>query len=147
MPPASEPASGLVKAKQGADLHTSSLSQAMAAVYLEGDHLKTQLPFICDFYAPRLNAMLDALEQFFPADWSWSRPEGGMFLWAEGPEGLDTVELNARALERNVAFVPGRYFYADPARGANTMRLNFTNADPGVLTGAIKTLGELVSGS
>lgn len=146
VPPGPELGDWLVKAKQGTDLHTSSLSQALAAVYLEGGHLDRQLPLICDHYAPRLEAMLDALDCCFPREWNWSRPEGGMFLWVEGHEELDAMDLYHKALEKNVAFVPGRYFYADPDSGVHTMRLNFTNADPEVIGSAVKTLGELASG-
>ena len=144
VPPPGELGTWLVKAKQGTDLHTSTLSQAMAAVYLEGGYLEERLPLICAHYAPRLESMLEAMEESFPSDWSWSRPEGGMFLWAEGPEGTDISALYETALSRNVAFVPGRSFYADPAGGSRTMRLNFTNADPDVLRQAIGTLGSLI---
>ncbi len=145
VPPNRDLGDWLVKAKQGTDLHTSSLSQAMATVYLEGNHLERQLPIICNHYAPRLKAMLDALQEFFPSGWTWSRPEGGMFLWVEGPEEQDIIELYEKALEQHVAFVPGRYFFADPARGAHTMRLNFTNADPDAIRQAIAVLGKLAA--
>ncbi|MDF1569778.1 MAG: PLP-dependent aminotransferase family protein [Spirochaetaceae bacterium] len=145
VPPKGLLADWLVKAKQGTDLHSNTLGQALAAVYLEEGHLERQIPKIVGHYAPRLDAMLMALDRSFPADWHWNRPEGGMFLWAVGPAGTDTLEIYHQALERNVAFVPGRYFYADPARGEAAMRLNFTNADPDSLLKAVSTLGEIVS--
>jgi 2-aminoadipate transaminase len=89
--------------------------------------------------------MLDALEESFPRNWTWSRPEGGMFLWAEGPEGTDIADLYEKALARNVAFVPGEYFFARPEKCAPTMRLNFTNAGPEELKQAVRILGELIS--
>ena len=119
----------------------------MAAVYLLDGHLEKQLPLICSHYAPRLQAMQEGLETSFPGGWSWSRPEGGMFLWVEGPENTDIMTLYQQALDRNVAFVPGRYFYADPDGGNHTMRLNFTNAEPEVLKKAVSVLGELASGA
>lgn len=145
VPPGEELGSWLVKAKQGTDLHTSTLSQAMAAAYLEGGYLEDRLPSICAHYSPRLDAMLQALEKSFPSDWTWSRPEGGMFLWAEGPPGIDIPGIYEKALSRNVAFVPGRYFYADPDNGGRTMRLNFTNAGPEELQRAVATLGTIIS--
>ncbi len=145
VPPTGELGSWLVKAKQGTDLHTSTLSQAMAAVYLEEGYLEERLPLICDFYAPRLDAMLDAMDESFPSEWNWSRPEGGMFLWAEGPVGTDILKLYEKALSRNVAFVPGRYFFAHPDSGSRTMRLNFTNANPDMLQKAIRTLASLIA--
>ena len=134
----------MVKVKQGTDLHSSSLGQAMAAVYMEQGHLERRLPKIVAHYAPRLDAMLSALEEFFPTDWSWSRPEGGMFVWAEGPQGTDIGALYAEALEKNVAFVPGKYFYAYPEFGTPSMRLNFTKADPQTLRNAVKVLADVI---
>lgn len=147
VPPGDELGSWLVRAKQGTDLHTSTLSQAMAAAYLEGGYLVDRLPLICAHYSPRLDAMLDALEKSFPQDWTWSRPEGGMFLWAEGPPGTDIPGIYEKALSKQVAFVPGRYFYAYPENGGRTMRLNFTNADPEELRLAVATLGAIIKES
>lgn len=147
VPPGDELGSWLVRAKQGTDLHTSTLSQAMAAAYLEGGYLVDRLPLICAHYSPRLDAMLDALEKSFPQDWTWSRPEGGMFLWAEGPPGTDIPGIYEKALAKQVAFVPGRYFYANPENGGRTMRLNFTNADPEELRLAVATLGAIIKES
>lgn len=134
----------LVIAKQGIDLHTGSLSQALAAEYLSGGHLQKHLPTIISLYRPRQEAMLEALERFFPPGFHWSRPQGGMFIWAEGPPGLDMSEVYPRAVARNVAFVPGRYFYAEPDRGLETLRLNFTMADEKSLARAIAILGEVL---
>jgi len=144
VPPNRELGDWLVRAKQGTDLHSSTLGQALAAVYLDGGHLEIQLPRIVAHYAPRLDAMLGALEEFFPEDWSWSRPEGGMFVWATGPDGVDIDAVYRRGLERNVAFVPGRHFYAEPANAGATMRLNFTNADPATLRRAVEILGTVL---
>ena len=133
--------------KQGVDLHTSTLSQALCAEYLAGGHLDAQLPRILSLYAPRCNAMLDSMESSFPADWSWSKPEGGMFVWAEGPDGTDSLGLYNQALERGIAFVPGRYFFADPGKGEGCMRLNFSNSTPEILTAAVQTLGGIIRGN
>ena len=134
----------LVKVKQGVDLHTSTLGQALAAVYLDGGHLHTHLPKIIDLYRPRQTAMLDALERHFPAEFAWSRPEGGMFVWAEGPDGLDMEEVYWQAVERKTAFVPGKFFYTEPQAGLATMRMNFTMAKPEQIDGAVKILGEVI---
>lgn len=134
----------LVIAKQGIDLHTGSLSQALAAEYLSGGHLQDHLPRILALYRPRQEAMLEAMQRFFPGTFRWSRPEGGMFIWAEGPRGLDMDEVYPRALARNVAFVPGRYFYAEPGRGRETLRLNYTMAAEPTLIRAIEVLAEVL---
>src|SRR5690606_11357946 len=108
----------LVIARQGVDLHTSTLGQALAAEYLEGGHLDARLPATLDLYRPRREALLTAFERYLPEGFRWTRPDGGMFLWVQGPHGpggreLDAERLYARAVQRGVAFVPGRYFYAD----------------------------------
>ncbi len=135
----------LVIAKQGVDLHTSTFSQALAAEYLSSGYLKQQLPQIRDLYRPKLKAMLSALARYLPADFTWSKPEGGMFVWVEGNRGLDTSAFYARAIERKTAFVPGKYFYPDPNQGLETMRLNFTMATEENIDRAVKTIAESVA--
>ena len=134
----------LVIVKQGIDLHTSTFNQALAAEYLSGGYLGSHLPRIIEIYRPRHRAMLDALQRYFPGSYSWSRPEGGMFVWVEGPRGTDMPALYERAVKRKVAFVPGTFFYAYSGQGLETMRLNFTMADEATLTRAIATLAEVV---
>ena len=131
-------------AKQGIDLHTSSFNQALAAEYLSGGFLETQLPKIISLYCPKQEAMLKALEDHMPKSYRWSKPDGGMFIWLEGPDGLDAVKVYPKAIERNVAYVPGKFFYADPNEGFNTMRLNFTMSSADALYNAVKTLAEVL---
>ena len=76
----------LVIVKQGTDLHSSTFNQTLAAEYICGGFLAKHLPKIIDLYRPRQEAMLAALNKYFPENFNWSRPEGGMFIWAEGPE-------------------------------------------------------------
>ena len=132
----------LVRVKQGTDLHTGTLAQALAAEYLGAGHLDRQLPRIRSIYGPRQTAMLDALAAFFPENVRWSRPEGGMFLWAEGPAGMDMEAVYHRAVMRNTAFGPGKYFFAHPGEGGHTMRLNYTMSDESQIRAAVKILGE-----
>ena len=134
----------LVRVKQGIDLHTSTFNQALAAEYLSGGFLEKQLPKIVSLYAPKQEAMLKGLEDFFPDSFSWSRPEGGMFIWAEGPEGFDAERTYPRAIEKNVAYVPGKFFYADPDDGPGTMRLNFTMSGADEIYKAIQTLAGVI---
>ena len=89
--------------------------------------------------------MLSALDNYFPDQINWSRPEGGMFIWAEGPRGLDMEKLYWKAVEKNVAFVPGKYFYSTPGEGIETMRLNFTMADEKTIDRSVRTLGEVIN--
>jgi 2-aminoadipate transaminase len=133
----------LVIVKQGIDLHTSTLGQALAAEYLAGGYLQSHLPKILALYRPRQQALLAAVERFFPPGFRWSRPQGGMFVWARGPEGMDMAEVYDKAIARNVAFVPGQYFYARPGQGRETLRLNYTMSDEATLTRAVAILGEV----
>jgi 2-aminoadipate transaminase len=134
----------LVIVKQGTDLHSSTFNQALAAEYISGGFLARHLPKIINLYRPKQEAMLSALDKSFPADFNWSRPEGGMFIWVEGPAGLDMETLYWKAVEKKVAYVPGKYFYTDPAEGIETMRLNFTMIDEETIDRAISTLAEVI---
>jgi 2-aminoadipate transaminase len=134
----------LVIVKQGVDLHTSTFNQALAAEYLSGNHLEQHLPHIIARYKPKKNAMLEALANYFPTDFTWSRPEGGMFVWVEGPPGYDMEALYQRGIKKNVAFVPGKFFFTDSQKGMETMRLNFTMADEATIHAAIHVLSELL---
>jgi 2-aminoadipate transaminase len=134
----------LVIVKQGIDLHTSTFNQALAAEYIAGGFLERHLPKIIDLYRPKQEAMLAALDTYFPEGFKWSRPEGGMFLWVEGPPGFDMEEFYWKAVERNVAFVPGKYFYTSQQEGIETMRLNYTMADEETIDNSIRILSEVI---
>ena len=135
----------LVVAKQAVDLHTSTYNQALAAEYLTANHLEAHLPKIIELYRGRQQAILDAMDRFMPEGMHWTRPEGGMFLWVEGPSGLDIDGVYEKCLERKVAFVPGKYFFAENGRGLETMRLNFTMFGEEILTKAVGTVGEVLT--
>jgi len=135
----------LVTGRQGVDLHTNTLAQALAAEYLTGGYLERQIPKIIELYGPRQAAMLEALERHLPEDFRWSKPEGGMFVWVEGPAGFDAVELQKRVIERGVAFVPGRFFYVNEEQGLATLRMNFTAADPDTIDYAVGIIGDVIA--
>jgi len=135
----------LVIVKQGIDLHTSTFNQALAAEYIAGGFIDNHLPKIINLYRPKQEAMLAALDTYFPDGFKWSRPEGGMFLWVEGPEGFDMEELYWKAVKRNVAFVPGKYFYTSQDDGIETMRLNYTMTDEKTINASIKILSEVIA--
>ena len=137
-------ANWLVMAKQGVDLHTSSFTQALATEFLEGGYMDRHLPHIVELYKPKQEAMLNAMEEYFPKSFTWSKPDGGMFIWAEGPDGTDAMEIYNEAIENNVAFVPGRYFYTEEGEGKETMRLNYTMADATTIRDAIARLGRAI---
>ena len=134
----------LVIVKQGVDLHTSTFNQALAAEYLLGGYLKQHLPKIIELYRPKQEAMLLALEKYFPEGFTWSKPEGGMFIWAKGPDGLDMEKVYWKSVKKKIAFVPGKYFFTTKGEGIETMRLNFTMIDRKTIEKAIKILSEVI---
>lgn len=131
-------------AKQGADLHTNTYAQALATEYISGGYLDRQLPNIIKLYRPRQEAMLAAMDQFLPKSFQWAQPEGGMFIWIDGPDGLDAEQLYWKAVEQKVAFVPGKYFYIRQDEGLATMRLNFTMSDEATIERAIEILARVI---
>jgi 2-aminoadipate transaminase len=87
--------------------------------------------------------MLEALAEQLPPEATWTRPEGGLFIWATLPEGVDTTDLLAKALSRNVAFVPGRAAYLD-GRGGTSMRLNFSGVTDERIREGVRRVGAVV---
>ena len=134
----------LVIVKQGTDLHSSTFNQALAAEYISGGFLSRHLPNIINLYRPKQEAMRGALEKYFPDGFNWPRPEGGMFLWIEGPPGFDMEKLYYQSVRQNVAFVPGKYFFASQYEGAETMRLNFTMAEEEIIDRAVRIIGDVI---
>ncbi|MBI9090385.1 MAG: PLP-dependent aminotransferase family protein [Desulfobacterium sp.] len=134
----------LVLVKQGVDLHTSTFNQALAAEYLSGGYMKAHLPVIKALYKPKQEAMLSAIQKYFPKNFTCSPSEGGMFLWVRGPEGYDMTTLYQRSVEKNIAFVPGCYFYTNPMEGIETMRLNYTMSDVETIDAAIEKLSLII---
>ncbi len=119
----------LVLVKQASDLHSPTLNQMAVAVVAE-TNFNAQLDKIRNAYRTRRDAMLNALSRHMPEGFSWSRPEGGMFVWVEGPRGMNGRALLQRAVKREkVAFVPGQAFFADGS-GQECMRLSFSLANP-----------------
>jgi 2-aminoadipate transaminase len=130
--------------KQATDLCTSTLSQYFALEYFAEDRWRPYIDSLCDVYRARRDAMLDALERHFPGQASWTRPGGGLFVWATLPAYIDTSDLLAKALRENVAFVPGAAAYVDEARGANSMRLNFSGSTEEEIREGIRRIGKVV---
>ncbi|HLM50588.1 MAG TPA: PLP-dependent aminotransferase family protein [Solirubrobacteraceae bacterium] len=132
----------LVVAKQAADLHTSTIDQAAARLWLESCDLDARVVALREAYRPRRDALLDGLALALPPGARWTRPEGGMFVWARLPGGRDATALLGRALAHDVAFVPGRPFFAGPADRA-TLRLSFTAHAPGEIAEGLRRLGRV----
>jgi 2-aminoadipate transaminase len=130
--------------KQAADLCTSTLSQLMVQAYFEQGHWRDYVESLTEIYRVRRDTMLDALADHFPPQAEWTRPGGGLFIWATLPDFIDTTDLLARALRDNVAFVPGEAAFLD-GRGRSSMRLNFSGCDADAIREGIRRIGEVVT--
>lgn len=131
----------LVVAKQASDLHTSTVAQKIMLDYLAHNDIDAHIEKILSCYGKQAEQMQEAISRHFPEEVSVTKPEGGMFLWARLPKGCSSMELVDAAIACKVAFVPGRPFYVDGS-GDNTLRLNFSNADPARIEEGIKRLGQ-----
>jgi DNA-binding transcriptional MocR family regulator len=130
--------------KQAADLHSSTINQ-MAISEVAERGFDAQVAKIRAAYSHRRNCMLAALEKYMPEGTSWTKPEGGMFIWVTLPKGMDGAELLAKSLESaKVAFVPGKAFFADGS-GANTFRVSFSCANETMIDEGISRLGKLIA--
>jgi 2-aminoadipate transaminase len=132
-----------VLSKQPADLHTSTVAQMAIWEVCKDGFVDRHIETIKALYHERRDAMLDALEAHFPTKARWTKAEGGLFVWAELPDEIDTRELLAEAIQQKVAFVPGQSFHTDRT-GQNTMRLNFSNVTPERLKLGIERLGRAI---
>jgi DNA-binding transcriptional MocR family regulator len=112
---------------------------------VEGGLVDRQVEAVRGAYRARRDALLQGIEEHFPEGVAHTWPQGGMFVWAELPRSVDATALLGRALERHVAFVPGRGFHPD-GTGANTMRLNFSMVTPEKLRHAAAQLGLAIQG-
>lgn len=126
--------------KESVDLETSALIQRTLARFLDGGYLDDHLALVRRTYQERCALMQEALAAHFPPGSRWTRPEGGMFIWAELPEGVDTLALLPSMVDQGVAYIPGAAF--TPGGAARAMRLNFSNAAPDRIVAGIALLGE-----
>jgi 2-aminoadipate transaminase len=129
--------------KQAADLCSSSLSQLFIAQYFRSGEWPSLLAAFKERYRRRRDVMLDSLAEFFGPEATWTHPQGGLFVWATLPDFIDTTDLLARALEENVAFVPGRGAYLD-GRGGSSMRLNFSYVSDEDIREGVRRIGKIV---
>ncbi|MGN6703226.1 MAG: PLP-dependent aminotransferase family protein [Burkholderiaceae bacterium] len=134
----------LEQAKQAADLHTAQVTQMVVHEVVKDGFLDAHIPTIRVLYARQCDAMLAALAKHFPKSASWTRPDGGMFIWATLPPQIGTMDLLKDAVEEGVAFVPGAPFYAN-APAHNTLRLSFVTVPPEKIEEGMAKLGRLIA--
>ncbi|ACZ91997.1 2-aminoadipate transaminase [Streptosporangium roseum] len=133
----------LVLAMESAVLSHSSFTQLAVGQYLATQPWREQIKTFRELYRERRDAMLSSLEALMPADFTWTRPSGGFFVWATLPEGLDSKALLPRAVSERVAFVPGTGFYADGG-GARHMRLSYCYPEPDRIREGVRRLAGVI---
>lgn len=130
--------------KQGADLCSSTFGQHFVVEYFAQRDWRELLGRLREVYRRRRDTLLDALAEHLPHEADWTRPGGGLFIWATLPDYIDTTDLLARALREHVAFVPGRAAYLD-GRGGSSMRLNFSGVGEDDLREGVARIGKVIN--
>jgi 2-aminoadipate transaminase len=131
-------------AKQAADLHTAQLTQMVVHEVVKDGFLDRHIPTIRELYGNQCQAMLDAMAEHFPAGVTWTKPQGGMFIWVTLPRHINAMALLDEAIKEKVAFVPGAPFYANEPE-TNTLRLSFVTVPPERIRQGIAILGKLIA--
>lgn len=134
----------IVLGKQAADLCTSTLTQYFVREYFAEGRWREYVESLVEIYRCRRDTMVESLREHFPAQATWTEPEGGLFIWAALPEYIDTGDLLAKALREGVAFVPGQAAYVDESRGRNSMRLNFSGVGDDEIREGIRRIGKAI---
>lgn len=130
------------KIKQGSDMHANTFGQFILYDFIKKGNLKAHIPKIIECYSAKRNKMIEAIEKHFPENITFTRPEGGLFLWCELPEHMSASKLLPEAVKKKVTYVYGKPFFPDGI-GDNTFRLNFSNAGIEQIEIAIENLGKV----
>jgi 2-aminoadipate transaminase len=133
----------LIIAKQASDLHTSHFTQSIIYQYLKDNDIDKHISKIREAYGNQCRAMLNSIQNYFPPSVTYTKPEGGMFLWAELPQNVTSLDLFDLAVKDNVVFVPGDPFYIKKTK-TRTLRLNFSCVDEGTIHIGIQRLGNAI---
>jgi 2-aminoadipate transaminase len=134
----------IVLGKQASDLCTSTLTQHFVREYFAEGRWREYIDNLVEIYRGRRDTMVAALRDHFPAQATWTEPEGGLFIWATLPEYIDTGDLLAKALREDVAFVPGQAAYVDESRGRSSMRLNFSGVGDEEIREGVRRIGKAI---
>jgi len=134
-----------VVAKQSTDLCTSPFVQKIAAKYIEEGHFAKYLKQTIKSYHEKRDVMLAAFDKYMPKEVSWTKPEGGLFLFVTLPEYIDSKDLFLKAIKKKVAFVIGSVFHCNNS-GKNTMRINFSYVSKEKNLEGVKRLAEVIKG-
>lgn len=131
--------------KQGADTHTSNLSQAVVDEFLRSELLPAHLERIVACYRERLETMSKGIRAYCPDTILYREPEGGLFVWIDLNTDVDAKELLTQAVDKaNVAYIPGEHFFVSAADGKHCLRLNFSSSTPKEIEIGMERLGSLL---
>lgn len=133
----------LLVAKQASDLHTCNFTQSILYRFLCDYDLDDHIAKICKAYGAQCQAMLSSIENLFPDEVSYTRPEGGMFLWGRLPERMSSMDLFNEAIKQDVVFVPGDPFYTSVKKRSD-FRLNFSCVDEATAEEGIRRLAAAI---
>ncbi|MBE6023695.1 MAG: PLP-dependent aminotransferase family protein [Cellulosilyticum sp.] len=131
-------------AKEAADLHSNIFSQYIIWDYMMHNPIEAHIAQIRNLYKAQCQTMLSAMAEYFPKEVTFTKPAGGMFIWATLPKGQSAMKLFEKAKAEKVAFVPGNPFYTD-GREANTLRLNYTNSSHEMIEEGIIRIGKILT--
>lgn len=135
----------IVVCKQVNDVHTPLLNQMLVTEYINNYDYDAHIKAGCALYGEKCALMLSCMDRYFPENVSYTRPEGGIFLWCTLPEGTDAKEIFQKALDAKVAFVPGSTCMVDIEAPSNCFRLNYSTASNEDIEKGIKILGEILT--
>jgi len=133
----------LVIASESSILCPSNFSQMAIASYLANQPWREQIASFCALYKVRRDAMLSALDAYFPKAATWTKPAGGFYVWVTLPPEIDTKAMVPRAIAAKVAYVPGTAFYAD-GFGSWSLRLSYCYPTPERITQGVMALSKVV---
>lgn len=133
----------IIIAKQAADLHTNYFGQRIIYQYLIDNYINVHLNKVKASYRQQRNAMIEAMQEYFPENVKYTKPEGGMFIWVTLPKKLSSLKLLELTFKENVIFVPGPSFYIN-GEGVDSLRLNFSCTNVEIIQEGIKRLGMVI---
>ncbi len=132
-----------LRVKQRTDVHTNSVTQMELVNFLENNSIDDHIQELIKLYGNRRDVMVESIKEYLPKDVKVTHPEGGLFLWLELPEEINTKDMLKKAVDKNIGYVPGGAFYPNN-RQENTIRLNFSNMKEDDIKKGIKILGEVI---
>lgn len=135
----------VIVCKQVNDVHTPLINQMLVERYIKNNDYKAHIQKGCDLYGHKCALMLECMDKYFPDKVTYTRPDGGIFLWCTVPEGIDTQAIFKECIDAGVAFVPGSTCMVDIEAPSNCFRLNYSTMPDDKIEQGIKIIGEVLA--